>query len=136
MKYSGYSNTPLGKKIGLKPYFKLSAIHAPSDYATHFKPLPQGAAIHTTLRENSDIVHAFYHDIESLGKEYPRLVESIHKEGMIWISWPKKASKVPTDLNRDIIREYVLEQGLVDVKVASYNEVYSSLKFVYRKKDR
>ena len=55
---------------------------------------------------------------------------------MIWISWPKGASKVPTDLNRDKIREYILDQGLVDVKVASYNDIYSGLKFVYRLKDR
>lgn len=136
MKHSGYSGTPLSKKLGIKPGYKLCALNSPVDYIQSLSPLPEDVLILPGLESNSDIVHAFVHDMETLDQIFPDLKAAITKKGMLWISWPKGTSKVPTDLNRDILRSYVLERGLVDVKIASYNEVYSSLKFVYRLKDR
>jgi len=136
MKHSGYSGTPLGKKLGIKANYRVCTYKAPADYTDHLTPLPEGVIISDRLKPDSDIIHAFVHTMDDLSGIYPKLVAAIHKSGMIWVSWPKGASKVPTDLNRDIIREYILDQGLVDVKVASYNDIYSGLKFVYRLKDR
>lgn len=136
MKQSGYSGTPLFKKLGIKEGFKVSTYNAPKDYAIHLEPLPDHVTISDQLKSNSDLIHAFCHSMEELVGIYPDLKKNIHKAGMVWIAWPKGSSKVPTDINRDIIRDYVLDNGLVDVKVASYNDIYSSLKFVYRLKDR
>lgn len=136
MNTSGYSITPIAKKLGIKEGYKVSLVYAPKDYKTYISPLPTKVKISRSLLPESDIVHAFVHDLKSLHKIYPDLVSAIHKDAMIWISWPKGASKVDTNLNREVIREYVLDQGLVDVKVASYDDIYSCLKFVYRLKDR
>ena len=136
MKLSGYSGTPLSKKIGVKENFTVCVINAPDDYEESMSPLPQGALIIRGLEPLAEIVHAFYLDKTSFIDEFQNLVSAIPKNGMIWISWPKKASKVPSDLNENIIRDFILEQGLVDVKVASYNNIFSCLKIVYRKKDR
>ncbi len=111
MKHSGYSGTPLVKKLGIKPGFKVCTINAPPDYLESISPVPENVKVLTGLEEGSDIVHVFVHNMETLSAIYPDLVSAIHKNGMIWISWPKGASKVTTDLNRDIIREYVLDQG-------------------------
>ncbi len=136
MKESGYSGTPISKKLGIKEGHIVSTINAPKDYVIYLSPLPSDVTFSKKLMPNSDIVHVFVHDMESLESIYPDMLQAIHKDAMIWISWPKGASKVKTNLNRDIIRDYVLERGLVDVKVASYDNVYSCLKFVYRLKDR
>lgn len=136
MKYSGYSGTPLFTKIGVKSGYKVCAINAPSDYEKSMSPLPDDAIIIRELEEGCEIVHAFFHKEAKFIDAYPDLVAAIPKNGMIWISWPKKASKVVSDLNENIIRDYILEQGLVDVKVASYDDIYSCLKIVYRVKDR
>lgn len=136
MKHSGYSGTPLSKKLGIKEGFKVSTYNAPKDYKKHLLPLPDNVVISDKILNNSDLIHGFFHTMKELANTYPKLVGAMHKSAMLWISWPKGASKVPTDINRDIIRNYVLDQGLVDVKVASYNDIYSGLKFVYRLKDR
>lgn len=136
MNTSGYSKTPIAKKLGIKEGHQVSIVNAPKNYKSYISPLPSKVKISPTLKANSDIVHAFFHELKALELTYPDLVQAIHKNATIWISWPKGASKVETDLNREIIREYVLAQGLVDVKVASYNDIYSCLKFVYRLKDR
>lgn len=136
MNTSGYSKTPIAKKLGIKEGYQVSIVNAPKDYKKHISPLPSKVKVNRTLVPDSDIVHAFVHEQKSLEAIYPTLVNTIHRGAMIWISWPKGTSKVETDLNREIIREYVLDQGLVDVKIASYNDIYSCLKFVYRLKDR
>ncbi len=133
---SGYSGTPLSKKLGIKPGHTISTYAAPKDYLKELQPLPDEVVIHEKLVKNSDVIHAFLHTMDELVNIYPQLVESMHKSSSLWISWPKKASKVESDLSRDIIREFILTEGLVDVKIASYNEVFSSLKCVYRLKDR
>ena len=135
MSTSGYSGTPIYKKIGIKEGFKVCLINAPEDYENYIG-IPYKADFIRGLETNADVVHGFFQVMDDLEAHYMDMYSAIHKKGMIWLSWPKGSSKVETDLNRDIIRTYVLERGLVDVKVASYNDVYSGLKFVYRLKDR
>jgi len=133
---SGYSGTPIAKKLGIKPGHLVATFQAPKDYESYIQPLPDDVTITDQLQPQSDIIHAFVHSMEELIKAYPSLVAAMHKASSLWVAWPKKSSGIITDINRDIIRDYILQEGLVDVKIASYNDVYSSLKCVYRLKDR
>ena len=136
MKHSGYSGTPLCKKLGIKQGYKVGLLNAPKDYLTHLQPIPEEVTFHHELSGTFDLIHAFFYTLQSLEEAYPILYKSLKKNGSLWIAWPKKASKLQTDLTREVLREYVLANGLVDVKVASYNDIFSGLKFVYRLKDR
>jgi len=133
---SGYSGTPLYKKLSIKEGHIVSTYKAPSGYKEALAPVPSKVVISLRLRKNSDVIHAFVHSMKELVTVYPRLVDAMHKSTSLWISWPKKASGISTDINRDIIRDYILAEGLVDVKIASYDDTYSGLKCVYRLKDR
>ncbi len=133
---SRYSGTTLSKKLGCKPGHVISTWQAPDDYLELLQPLPENVSTRSKLVENSDIIHAFVYKMDELTKVYPDLISSMHTSSSLWISWPKKASKVDTDLSRDVIRAFILSHGLVDVKIASYNNIYSCLKCVYRLKDR
>ena len=133
---SGYSGTPLSKKLGIKSNHIVSTYQSPQDYTQSLLPLPENVSIHQKLVKHADVIHAFVHSMNELTHIYPKLVSCMHKSTSLWISWPKKASKVETDLSRDIVRDFILAAGLVDVKIASYDDIYSSLKCVYRLKDR
>jgi len=133
---SGYSGTPLSKKLNIKEGHVVSTYNAPKGYRKMVSPLPAKVKLHKSLVPDSDVIHAFVHSMEELATIYPRLVTHMHKATSLWISWPKKASGIITDINRDIIRDYILAEGLVDVKIASYDDTYSGLKCVYRLKDR
>jgi hypothetical protein len=133
----GYSGTPLIKKLGIKPGFKLAFVHAPEDY-TLLAEL-SGDVQHISLdaaAQNLDFVQAFYQDRMALEHEFPLLKDAIHRSGMIWVSWLKKSSKIPTDIDENIVRDIGLSSGLVDVKVAAVTDIWSGLKFVYRTQDR
>ena len=86
--------------------------------------------------EKADFIHLFCTTFKELIKVVPKYKSTLKKNGLMWISWPKGSSAIPTDLKRDPIREYLIEIGLVDVEVAAVDEDWSGLKFVYRKKDR
>jgi len=133
---SGYSGTPLSKKLNIKEGHIVSTYNAPKGYKKKLAPLPNDVKLSSSLVADSDVIHAFIHSMEELATIYPSLVTHMHKATSLWISWPKKASGINTDANRDIIREYILAEGLVDVKIASYDDTYSGLKCVYRLKDR
>ena len=134
---AGYSGTPLAKKLGIKEDFKILLYNQPKHYFDLFTDLPNGIEIQGALKdESTDFIHLFctsYKEIKGIIFEYK---SALKKNGLIWISWPKGSSKIKTDLKRDIIREYLIEIGLVDVKVAAIDEDWSGLKFVYRIKDR
>lgn len=83
-----------------------------------------------------DFIHVFTQNLKNFENEFLRCKKYLKKDGMLWISWPKKSSKVPTDLDENVIREFGLKNGLVDVKVCAIDEIWSGLKFVYRVKDR
>ncbi len=137
MAESGYSKTPLYKKLGIKSGATALIHNSPKDYKSFFNELPNSVNF---VREASslsvDFIHTFcitYHDLQEVIKKHKA---SLKKDGMIWISWPKGGSSIGSEINRDVIREYFLANGLVDVKVASIDEDWSGLKFVYRLKDR
>lgn len=132
---AGYSSTPLAKKLGIKPGYRMLLINEPDHYGDLFDDLP-GDLIIDHDGTDIDFVHFFITEKKDLEPTVRDIMQQIKKTGIVWISWPKGTSKIETDLNRDIIREAVLEIGLVDIKVAAVDEDWSGLKFMYRKKDR
>lgn len=133
----GYSGTPLAKKLGIKAGFSLLFYQRPDHYFDLFADWPAETVERSDIEtEDTDFIHLFVQEFSELQSIFPRYMAALKKDGLLWISWPKGSSKISTDLKRDPIREYVLEQGLVDVKVAAVDADWSGLKFVYRKKDR
>ncbi|MCY4465863.1 MAG: DUF3052 domain-containing protein [Chloroflexi bacterium] len=134
---TGYSKTPLIKKLGIKRGFRLALLDAPMDYLETWGDLPPDLQIDSAIAKAPyDFIQAFYVWRADYENDFLRLKSAIHKRGMVWISWYKKASKMPTDLSEDIVREVALAGGLVDVKVAAIDAQWSGLKLVYRSKDR
>ena len=138
MPASGYSGTPLIKKLGLMPGQRACILNAPVDFPKTLGALPTGIQLIQRLPKTRslDFIHFFTKDRNKLQKTFPKLQAALSWAGILWISWPKRASKVPTDLNENIVREIGLDLGLVDVKVAAVDEIWSRLKFMYRVEDR
>jgi len=134
----GYSGTALGRKLGIKEGFDILLVNIPSHYFELFTDFPSEVnELKNPHQESADFIHLFCKTQEYLEAETQRLKPFLKKNGMLWVSWPKEASKIETDLNREIIRVYMLSQvGLVDIKVAAIDADWSGLKFVYRTKDR
>lgn len=133
---AGYSGTPLVKKLGFKEGFRARNKNAPPDYLDLLHPLPERVTISANLRENIDLLHFFTKSSAELRRELPSMMRAIHPDGMLWVSWPKKSSGVPSDVTEDSIRAVALPLGLVDVKVCAVDEVWSGLKLVIRKELR
>lgn len=134
---AGYSGKPLAVKLGIKSGFRIAVINAPEKYLSDtLGALPTDVQVLQDLGGDFDLIHFFTRETAELRDQFPGLRAQIKQTGSIWISWPKKSSKVPTDLDENIIRELGLDTGLVDVKVAAVDEVWSGLKFVIRLKDR
>ena len=110
--------------------------NAPTGYFDWLSPLPNHITVKDRLSGEVDFIHVFVRESSVFQKEFLSCKKHLKKAGMLWISWPKKASKVPTDLDENVIRDFGLEAGLVDVKVCAVDEVWSGLKFMYRVKDR
>ena len=135
MPLSGYSGTPLSKKLGLKEGFTISVFNQPDYYFDLFVDLPEiQITKHKKLKK--DFIHYFTTKEKILLKDIKDLKEQIVQNGMIWISWPKKSSKVETDITEDVIRNIALKNGLVDIKVCAVDEVWSGLKLVIPVKER
>lgn len=132
----GYSKHSLTQKLGIKEGVLICLLHSPTGYTTTLGKLPIGIQLTTKLGSSEDFIQAFYENRNEFESEFPSLKKSLTTNGILWISWPKKASQMPTDLDEKIIREVGLKNGLVDVKVAAITETWSGLKFVYRLKDR
>jgi hypothetical protein len=133
---AGYSGTPLQKKLGLKPGFQVYVFQSPPEYFNWLAPPPENLTIEQKLTGEFDFIHLFVKDQTTFETNFKKAKKFLKKDGMLWISWPKKSSKVETDLDENIIRDFGLKEGLVDVKVCAVNEVWSGLKFVIRVKDR
>jgi len=132
----GYSGTPLPKKLGIKDGFQVRLIEAPPEVVAELKPSLENCDLTRNAKAPLDFAMLFTKSAASLKKEFPRITKNLAPAGMLWISWPKKTSGVPTDLTENIIREIGLAAGLVDVKVCAVTDVWSGLKFVRRLKDR
>ena len=134
---SEYSGTPLAKKLGIQPGFSIQVKNAPVPYTSLFSDFPEEVDIVAHPQpETLDFIHLFCTIYTELEQNAYACKAFLKKTGMLWVSWPKGSSAIPTDLKRDPIRDYLLKIGLVDVKVAAINEDWSGLKFVYRTKDR
>ncbi|RYG86113.1 MAG: DUF3052 domain-containing protein [Alphaproteobacteria bacterium] len=139
---AGYSGTPLAQKLGLKDGQRVLFIDLPPSLdelrtARQFRQAAEGEW--DTWQDGEpgyDLIHGFTASRQVLEDNAGPLRDSIARDGTIWVSWPKKASKVPTDITEDVIREVVLPIGLVDVKVAAVDAVWSGLKLVIRKELR
>ncbi len=133
---AGYSKRPLPAKLGLKPGTRASLLGAPADYEDRLAPLPEGVVLVGELSGEASFIQLFARDMAALERDLPRARDALAHDGMLWISWPKKASGVPTDLDGNRVRAAGLDAGLVDVKVCAVDETWSGLKFVYRRADR
>jgi hypothetical protein len=129
----GYSGTPLPKKLGIKPGFRVRLASAPPDVRAELRD-----ALADCIDEERalDFAMLFTKSRPELRKEFPQIAKSLTPAGMLWVSWPKKSSGVATDLDENVVREIGLAAGLVDVKVCAVTDVWSGLKFVRRLKDR
>ena len=133
---AGYSGTPLARKLGIKPGFNIRLINAPKHYFTLFIDLPADLQINNESAQLKDIIHFFTKEKNESINMLPELKSRIKPNGMIWVSWPKKSSKVATDITEDTIRNFALQNGLVDIKVCAVDEVWSGLKLVITVGDR
>jgi hypothetical protein len=129
----GYSGKPLHEKLGFKVGDKIATISAPADYKSLLSDAPPELKITTAVGKDMDAIHVFATDRSVLAKKIAQAHRSIHPDGMIWVSWPKQTSKVPTNITEDVVREIALPTGLVDVKVCAVSDVWSGLKLVIRK---
>jgi hypothetical protein len=135
-KSAGYSGTPLVKKLGIGANARVCAKYAPDEYIRLLEPLPSGVSFQAKPSESTDVVHVFVDSKRTLLKELTELRKTLRSSATVWISWPKKSSKVLTDITEDTIRETALPLGFVDIKVCAVTEVWSGLKLVVRKELR
>jgi hypothetical protein len=132
---AGYSGTPLQRKLGFKPGMTAVYLDAPDHLGALLGEL-EGVTIKRSLRGRADLVLCFVTARGALARRAARLRAAIAPDGMVWVCWPKRASKVPTDVTEDVVREVLLPTGLVDVKVAAVDETWSGLKLVVRRELR
>ena len=136
MSTAGYSGTPLAKKLGIRDGSTVATIWAPEGYRDLLAPLPAGVEIGTEVDAGTDIVHLFVTRREELAERLADLRCRLRPDAAVWVSWPKKSSKVPTTVTEDTIREIALPLGFVDVKVCAVTDIWSGLKLVVRKELR
>lgn len=133
---AGYSGTPLVKKLGIKPGQRIALLSGPPRYLQNLGPLPAKVSCGEELSEKLDFIQLFVTSQAELKACFGKAKRCLAVDGSLWISWPKKASGVATDLNENAVREVGLALGLVDVKVCAVDDTWSGLKFVFRLKDR
>jgi hypothetical protein len=134
---SGYSGTPLPKKLGIKEGHRLALINAPDGFDSILTPMPASVDIETDLGiELFDVILFYTKSRLELWAKFPILAKNLASNGGLWIGWPKRSSGVETDLSEDVIRSVGLNAGLVDNKVCAIDETWSGLQFVYRLVDR
>jgi hypothetical protein len=136
---AGYSGTPLPKKLGLKPQFRIAFFQLPGEVKKDLKEALFDCRLIKEGKGESeplDFGMIFIKGQAEMKEQFPRFARRLVPAGMLWVSWPKKTSGIVTDLNENDVRKIGLLSGLVDVKVCAVNEVWSGLKFVIRVKDR
>lgn len=133
---AGYSGTPLPKKLGIKEGTEVLLIDPPEDYKELLGQVPPSVVFAEKWTSKTTLVHLFVTDKEVLGNRLNDIRKKLHPEGSLWVSWPKKASKMPSTVTEDTVRELCLPIGFVDIKVCAVSEVWSGLKLVVRKELR
>jgi Protein of unknown function (DUF3052) len=133
---AGYSGTPLAKKLGVKAGTRMFVDNGPKNYLQLLDPVPDDVTFARRLAGRLDLIHGFSVSAEELAGKLVTYLQRIADNGAIWVSWPKKAAKVPTDVTEDVIRALALPLGLVDVKVCAVDDKWSGLKLVIRVENR
>jgi hypothetical protein len=133
---SGYSGTPLAKKLGIGPGARLFLQAAPQNYPELVAPLPAGVRTVSRLDARTDVAHLFATRRAVLAQSLRTVRERMRDDALVWVSWPKKSAHLPSDVSEDVIRELALPLGLVDVKVCAVDETWSGLKLVLRLSER
>ena len=131
---AGYSGTPLAKKLGIKDGHRLAVLGAPTGFA--IPDLPPNVEARRSARGRSDVIVSFHTARADLSQRLPTLMRALDVDGGLWVSWPKKASGVPTDITEDVVREVALPLGIVDVKVCAVDDTWSGLRLCLRKELR
>jgi hypothetical protein len=126
---AGYSGTPLPRKLGIKEGARVRILGGPDGFA-------RSLGVDPATRGEADVVVLFTRSAKDLAKGFARARKSLHKDGGLWVAWPKKASGVATDLDEAVVRTHGLSTGLVDNKVCAIDDVWSGLRFVVRLVDR
>jgi hypothetical protein len=133
---AGYSKTPLAQKLGIKPGLKVAMLGAPSGYRKMLAPLPNKVSFTDKATVGVEFVHLFVTERRTLEQELKRLRNMLANTGILWTSWPKKSSRVTTDITENVIRAVCLPLGFVDVKVCAVDETWSGLKLMIRRENR
>ena len=133
---AGYSGTPLPKKLGIVEGARLALLNAPADFVDTLGSLPSGVTVAQRAGKAHDVIVVFATERAALAQAIAKHERAIFPAGAIWAAWPKRASKVPTDITDDVVREICLPRGLVDVKVCAIDDTWSGLKLVWRKERR
>jgi len=130
MSAAGYSGTPLPRKLGIKPGHRVMVLNAPAGFALDgVEPVRRAQGF-------ADVILSFHTERRDLERRIPILRERMEQAAGLWLAWPKRASKVPTDITEDVVREIAFANRLVDNKVVAIDEVWSGLRLVIRVKDR
>ena len=130
---AGYSEKSLADKLGFKAGAAVALIDAPDDYIEIVSPLPDGIKFSKRLSAQVSFAHAFATKRVDLSNTLASCRAKLNPEATVWVSWPKKSSKVPTDITEDVVRAIALPLGFVDVKVCAVTDIWSGLKLVVRK---
>ncbi len=133
---TGYSGTPLPRKLGVGPGAAVAFPGAPDGFERVLGALPEGVRVKRRAVAPLDLVVAFFTRRAELERRIARLAETIFPDGGLWIAWPKQSSGVRTNLTEDVVREIALDRGLVDNKVCAIDQTWSGLRLVYRLRDR
>jgi Protein of unknown function (DUF3052) len=133
---SGYSGTPLAQKLGIRVGARLFVHGAPANYPVLLAPLPEGVRTVARIDLETDVIHLFATRQSDLTALLQRALNSMRPDAAVWVSWPKKAAGVPSDISEDAIRALALPTGLVDIKVCAVDETWSGLKLVLRRTER
>ena len=133
---AGYSGRSLVEKLGIKPRTRIAIVNPPRGFRTTLGKLPPGVTVTANPRGVLPFIHFFTPQRQELEGRLPALLRALTPDGTLWVSWPKRASSVPTDITEDVVRAVALPLGLVDVKVAAVDDVWSGLKLVRRLKNR
>jgi hypothetical protein len=133
---AGYSGTPLVRKLGIATGSVVALLGAPSGFVEGLDGLPDSVVFRSRAQGHLDMAISFQSERAALERRLPAILRGLRRDGAIWVAWPKKASKVPTDITEDVVRDVVLPIGLVDVKVCAIDDTWSGLKVVWRKENR
>jgi len=136
MAEAGYSGTPLARKLGIKGAARVALLDPPEGFDDQLAPLPDSVSIFRDLAPHLDVAVLFVTERRELERRFAAVADAVWPAGGFWVAWPKRVSKVPTDLTEDVLREVALPQGLVDNKVCAVDEVWSGLRFVWRLEHR